>query len=146
MWKTFVWSVTLTWNCNILIFFLVVINIKKWNQIASFVKSNRCIMHVSAEWFQRIVKIIRSVHNMWDFQKLPSRGVFLGKGVLRICSKNTGKYPCRSAISVKPLSNFIEITLLHGCSPVNLLHIVEHLFLKRLLLHIRVTCNYFMPS
>ena len=125
MWKTFVWSVTLTWNCNILIFFLVVINIKKWNQTASFVKSNRCIMHVSAEWLQRIVKIILSVHNMWDIQKQPSRGVFLGNGVLRICSKFTGEYPCRSATSIKPLCNFIEITLLHGCSPVNLLHIVE---------------------
>ena len=108
---------------------------------------NACL---SAEWFQRIVKIILSVHNMWGIQKQPSRGVFLGKGVLRICSKFTGEYPCRSAISIKPLCNFIEITLLHGCSPVNLLHILRTPFLKniseRLLLHVRVTCNYFMPS
>ena len=27
-------------------------------------------------------------------------------------------------------SNFIEVTLRHGCSPVNLLHISEHLFLR----------------
>ena len=33
------------------------------------------------------------------------------------------KHPSRSVISVKLLCNFIEITLLHGCSPVNLLHI-----------------------
>lgn len=41
---------------------------------------NACL---SAEWFQRIVKIILSVHNMWGIQKQPSRGVFLGKGVLK---------------------------------------------------------------
>ena len=56
--------------------------------------------------------------------------VFLGKGVLRICSKFTGEHPCRSAISIKLLSNFIEITLWHGCAPVNLLHIFRTTFLK----------------
>ena len=49
--------------------------------------------------------------------------VFLGKRVLKICSKFTRERPCRSAISVKLHSNFIEITLRRGCSPVNLLHI-----------------------
>ena len=29
--------------------------------------------------------------------------VFLGKGVLKICSKCTGEHPCRSAISIKLL-------------------------------------------
>ena len=49
--------------------------------------------------------------------------VFLRKGVLNICSKFTGKHPCQSVISIKLLCNFIEITLRHGCSTVNLLHI-----------------------
>ena len=49
--------------------------------------------------------------------------MFLGKGALKICSKFTGEHPCRSAISIKLQSNFIEIALRHGCSPVNLLHI-----------------------
>ena len=49
--------------------------------------------------------------------------VFLGKGVLKICSKFTGEHPCRSVISRKLQSSFIEITLRHGCFPVNLLHI-----------------------
>ena len=56
--------------------------------------------------------------------------VFLGKGVLKICTKYTGEHPCQSAISTKLQSNFIEITLRHGCSPVNLLHIFRILFLK----------------
>ena len=41
--------------------------------------------------------------------------MFLGKGVLKICSKFTGGHPCRSVISIKLLRNFIEITLRHGC-------------------------------
>ena len=48
--------------------------------------------------------------------------VFLGKSVLKLCSKFTGEHPCRRMISIKLQSNFIEITLQHGCSPVNLLH------------------------
>ena len=32
-------------------------------------------------------------------------------------------HPCQNAISIKLQSNFIETTLRHGCSPVNLLHI-----------------------
>ena len=49
--------------------------------------------------------------------------VFLRKGVLKICSKFTGEHPCRSVISTKLQSNFIEITVRHVCSPVNLPHI-----------------------
>ena len=56
--------------------------------------------------------------------------VFLGKGVLKICGKYTGKYPCRSVISIKLQSNFIEIALQHGYSPVNLLHIFRAPFLR----------------
>ena len=56
--------------------------------------------------------------------------VFLGEGVLKICNKFTGEHPCRSAISIKLLCNFIEIALRHGCSPVNLLHIFRTPFPK----------------
>ena len=50
--------------------------------------------------------------------------VYLAKVVLYICSsKFTGERQCRSVILIKLQSNFIEITLQHGCSPVNLLHI-----------------------
>ena len=56
--------------------------------------------------------------------------VFLGKEVLTICSKFTGQHSCRSVISIKLESNFIEITLQHWYSPVNLLHIFRTPFLK----------------
>ena len=45
--------------------------------------------------------------------------VYLGKGILKICSKFTGEHPCRSVISIKLLCSFIEIAIWHGCSPVN---------------------------
>ena len=56
--------------------------------------------------------------------------VFLVKGVLKICSKFTGEHPCRSGISIKLQSNFIEITIGHGCSAVNLLYIFRTPFTK----------------
>ena len=60
------------------------------------------------------------------------------------CSNNmqqiTEEHPCWSAISIKLQSNFIEIRLRHGCSPVDLLYIFRAPFLKntsaRLLLDI----------
>ena len=51
--------------------------------------------------------------------------MFLVKGVVKIWSKFTGEHPCRSVISIKLQSNFIEITLRHGCFPVRLLHILR---------------------
>ena len=35
--------------------------------------------------------------------------VFLGKGVLKICSKFTGEHPCRSVISIKLHSSLLHI-------------------------------------
>ena len=56
--------------------------------------------------------------------------MFLGKGVLKICSIFTGEHPCRSFILMKLLCNFLEIKLRHLCSPVNLLHIFSTSFLR----------------
>ena len=49
---------------------------------------------------------------------------------VKISSKFTGEHPCLSVMSIKLLCRFIEITLCHGCSPVNLLHIFRTPFLK----------------
>ena len=48
--------------------------------------------------------------------------VFLEKVVQKTSSEFTGEHTCGALISVKLLCNFIEITLRHGCSPVNLLY------------------------
>ena len=57
--------------------------------------------------------------------------MFLGKGVMEICSKFTGEHTCRNFISIKLQSNFFEVTLRHGWSPVNLLHIFRTRFSER---------------
>ena len=52
--------------------------------------------------------------------------VFLGKGVLKICSKFTGEYPCRSA-------SLINCTSVYGFSPVYKFAasiFSQHIFLK----------------
>ena len=56
--------------------------------------------------------------------------VFLGKGVLKTCSKYTAEHSCRSVISIKLIFNVIEVTLCHGRSPVNLMHIFRTSFPK----------------
>ena len=56
--------------------------------------------------------------------------VFLEKDFLKIWSKFTRKHTWRSMISIKLLCNFIEITLRHGCSPVDLMHIFKTFFPK----------------
>ena len=53
------------------------------------------------------------------------------KDVLKICSKITGEHSCRSVISIELQGSFIEITLRHGGSPVNLLHIFRTPFRKK---------------
>ena len=84
-----------------------------------------------------LVKLFLALQDIWEKvmkQQHPYRSrsshpeVFLRKGVLKICSKFTGEPPYRSAISIKLQSNFIEIALRHGYSPVNLLHIFRTLF------------------
>ena len=51
--------------------------------------------------------------------------VLFREGVLKICCKFTREHPCRSTISMKLQSNFIEIALRHGYFPVNLLHMLR---------------------
>ena len=50
-------------------------------------------------------------------------GKVLAKDVLNIYIKCTGERPCRSAISIKLLCNFIVIALQYGCYRVTLQYI-----------------------
>ena len=91
-----------------------------------------------------IVKVLDTHAPQRINYRISYQEVFLGKGVLKICSKFPGEHPCRSVISIKMQSNFIEITLQHGCSPETLLHIFRTPFSKntsgRLLLKIVYQC------
>ena len=66
---------------------------------------------------------LKNIENKLFTGRSSPPGLFLRKGVLKICSIFTGEHPCRNVISIKLQSNFIEVTLWHGCSPVNMLHI-----------------------
>ena len=70
-----------------------------------------------------IIKV--SILNVLNFRSNPS-----GKSVLKIRIKFAREHPCRSAISIRLLYNFIETALQHGCSLVNLLHIFRIPFPK----------------
>ena len=76
--------------------------------------------------------------------------MFLGKSVLKICRKFIGERPCRGTISIKLLYDFIdfEIGLRHGCSPVNMLHILRTSFPRdtsgRPLLKLETAYNFFV--
>ena len=79
----------------------------------------------------RILQITTWCHyDVTTCSRSSSQELFLGKVILKICSKLTREYPCRSVISIKLLLSFTEITLRHGCSPVNLLHFFRATFPK----------------
>ena len=63
-------------------------------------------------------------------QKQPSKGVAYSEATSKICCIFTGVHPCRNVISINFQSNFIEIALRHGLSPINLLHIFGTSFSK----------------
>ena len=102
-----------------------------------FRKTKKSTVH-EKEISSKVVILSQSIatRNNTD-QKQPSRRVLRKR-----CSENMlqiyRRHLCRSAISIKLQSsfieitpcNFIEITLRHGCSSVNLLHIFRTHFLK----------------
>ena len=56
--------------------------------------------------------------------------VILWETVLKVCSRFTREDGCRKVISINLLCIYMEITLCHMCSPVNLLQISGHLFIR----------------
>ena len=73
--------------------------------------------------------VVRRFRKFSESQKLititrrsrPEVFLFLERDVPKICNKCTVEHPCRNAISIKLLRNFIEIVIRHECSTVNLL-------------------------
>ena len=65
-------------------------------------------------------------------QKQPPRGVpkMYWKYAANLYNKFIGEQLCSSVISIKLQTNFIKITLRHGCFSVNLLHIFRTLFYR----------------
>ena len=127
-------SIDLTWLCGL----------KYWSASGAFcpftslrwiinlILNLVCDLPMYCIW--QILESIRSistdkvVENMICKSSHPE--VFLEKPVLKICSKSTGEHQCQSVIPIKLLCKFIEITLRHECSPVNLPYIFRTSFTK----------------
>ena len=82
-------------------------------------------------YFERIItqEYVIVGANLIKHQRSSPPQVSSVRSILKICSK-FAEHPCRSAISRKLQSNFIEIALPYGCFPVNLLPIFRTAFLK----------------
>ena len=82
----------------------------------------------------KTMKTVAVLTFYWIFTKYRSNPaeMFLRKGVLKTSSTFTGEHPCRSTISIKLKSNFIEITLRHVCCSAIFLYIFRTLFCKKL--------------
>ena len=62
------------------------------------------------KWYHIVISLITDNEMHRQNSKSSRSEAFLGKSVLKICSKFTGERPWRSVISIKLQSNFIEIT------------------------------------
>ena len=102
------------------------------NQIfkVSFDRQSFCTS-VSFVFFPSVFCICHGFTTTGKYRSSPPEG-FLEKGTLKAPSKVTGEHPCRSVISIKLQSIFIEITLRYGCSFVNLLHIFRTSFHEKI--------------
>ena len=104
--------------------------------IFSSVKDNNYAMKFweDSKWKWDEGRVIWEKKRISSLNKITCRSsrpeVFLVKRTLKICNKFTGEHPCRSVISIKLQSNFIELTLRYGCSPLNLLHTFKTPFTK----------------
>ena len=93
------------------------------NKLMLLLKLLKCLCVSSTEeTFSGILSISQMCNFGETIIRSLLREVFLGKGVLKICSKFTREHLCQRAI--------IEITLRHGRSPINLLHIFRTHFLN----------------
>ena len=107
-----------------------------WNKLQSF--TYRGVNSTSSNILQHLYKELWKPYEVYSTLNFKCRieqsysppQVFLGKGVLEICSKFAGEYPCWAVILIKLLCYFIEITLRHGCSPVNVPHIPRTSFYR----------------
>ena len=91
-------------------------------------KCDRTCVNINSNICEHVLAVIEYIDLLLELQKQHSRGVLRKMSSENIISKFTGEHPCWKGISMKLQSNFIEITLRHGCSPVNLLYIFRTLF------------------
>ena len=124
--RFFLYRATLLKLINVCLYFFKTVEklyFRKCQRTITYLQKN------SLSWISAKSYLSNFFNPLKDLQKQPSWDVLI-KGCPEIFSKFTGKHSCRSVISIKLLCNFIKITLWHGCSPVNLLHIFRTPLLK----------------
>ena len=97
--------------------------------IASLAFKNICLVWIlkySMAWFPSNPSCLY----LFYIGRSSNPEVFLEDVILKICSRPTREHPCQSFILIKLQGNVFDITLRHGCSPVNLLHIFRTAFTK----------------
>ena len=110
---------------------------KRWNKMSFYNKNFWNIQFwldqiLNASPFYSNSLIVNFDNKSKQISEAAAQGCSLGNGVLKICSKFTGKHSSQSVTSIKLPCSFIETTLRHGCSPVNLLHISRTPFLNNI--------------
>ena len=100
------------------------------SQLSKIYRSNYSNLFVTTSILKILRKYSKKIGGWVYLLKQPLRSVLKNS-----CSENMqqfiGEHPCRSAISIELPSNFIEITLRHGCSPISLRHIFRAPFPTR---------------
>ena len=117
-------------NCNLnqrfkLLFFKISLDFGTSDYISTYGKLNllpinSIFLTFSSREMQKRLTQTKVYYKLFCFvSKEASRSSypekFLGKGVLKICSKFTGEHPCWSVILITLLCNFTEIALQHWC-------------------------------
>ena len=93
------------------------------NKFLWFFKVGSCIFLKCWDW--NLKKFPRKCWNKVKLEKYPSRGVFKKR-----CSENMLQIYRRTSMPKCYFNKVTEIILRHGCSPVNLQQISEHVFLR----------------
>ena len=107
MWKVYEWkTLLLAWVC---------------------LKHTTCDIHQIVKWVKTVNDMMTSIG---DLKILATEAALSRPFEEKVFWKFTGEYLCQCAISIKMLSNFIEIALWHAYSSVHLLHIFRTPFLK----------------
>ena len=96
---------------------------KVWTQVLRRLKACSWLIGDLRRWEPLKMIPTRSKDKRLSSVNHSAKEVFLRKGVLKICRKITGEYPCRSVNLIMWQNNFSEITFRYGCSPVYLKHI-----------------------
>ena len=78
-----------------------------------------CVVVDATYFIECLLLHVKTVRNCFLSEVALQMCSYLGKGLLKTCSKFIGGHPCLSAILIKMLCNLNQATYRRGCFPVN---------------------------